>query len=177
MSNDYKNSISEAEELETLLDASDSSIRLKSSSDPVDIDFLPDGVVEAIKESIDAHCSDPIAIIATMGNMFSGMRINDIRDCIVLSDEGRIHHPSREFVRKKVVGMYLDIQQRFAEKSGHLHVAPLYPERNIDPDVIVQGRTGEDDNVICKEAEGSEISKPRIRKKRPKTKILPLEEI
>jgi len=139
-------------------DSDDISIRLKSSRDQVNPDSLSDEYLEALTESIEFYKenNDPIAIITTISHMFSGLRINDIRDRLVIYKNGRVYHPSREFVRKKIVGMYLDVQQRFVEKNPHVSVSPIYKDKNINPDICCHGPIGDEEYYDEEESYPSE---------------------
>jgi len=115
-------------------------IRLMVSGDVLNPERLPETVIDAIIEAI-KHEPDPHAIIASYAYIFCGMRINDIRDRFVLSDQGRTRIASREYVRQKIVVMFQQIYAQYYALHNTLLVSPKYSERNIMYELATNGRS------------------------------------
>lgn len=108
-------------------------IRLKISGQRVDPRRLPDVLVTTIARTFSDLENDPYAVLATYAYTFGGLKINDIKDMIILSDRSGTRKASREYIRQKIVTTFHRIQQNYLLEHGAGNVSPIYHDRNLDP--------------------------------------------
>jgi len=108
-------------------------VRLKISGQRVDPRRLPDFIVATIAKTFADLKDDPYAVLATYAYIFGGLKINDIKDMIILSDRSGTRKASREYIRQKIVTTFHRIGQTYREEHGDCLVSPIYRDRNLDP--------------------------------------------
>ena len=88
---------------------------------------------------------DPFAILSTFAYIFCGLKINDIKMMVILSDKSGTRTASREYIRQKIVSTFLKIQRQYVEKYGDTSLSPRFRPRNLDPAEITVMR---EDRII-----------------------------
>lgn len=106
-------------------------VRLKVAGQSVNSELLPEELVHSFCKAFEEE-KDSIAILSTYAYVFCGLRINDIRDMIVLTDKTGARTASREYVRQKIVSVFTRVKEEHIDRTGNNLIAPSYRARNID---------------------------------------------
>ena len=156
--------------METDLDLSP--IRLKSSQDRVDISKLPEEFINSVIAVVEEYKHDPMMIITMYGHMLTGLRINELRDRIILIEKDKVFHPSREFVRKKIVEIYEAIRKHFHKTHGDITLTPQYSDTVSSTSVLSykQVQTIGDSESEEQDKNETGITGKKGRKRKPKKK-------
>ena len=106
-------------------------VRLKIAGQSVNPDLLPEELILSFCRAFENE-TDNIAILSTYAYVFCGLRINDIRDMIVLTDKTGARTASREYVRQKIVSVFSRVLDEHTDTNGSGSISPRYRARNID---------------------------------------------
>lgn len=117
--------------MKSIKDNKEPRVRLKIAGQPVNPDLLPEELIMSFCKAFDNE-QDNVAILCTYAYVFCGLRINDIRDMIVLTDKNGARTASREYVRQKIVSVFTRVLDEHTEDNGPGSISPKYKSRNID---------------------------------------------
>ena len=132
-------------------------VRLKSSSHRINIDLLPENYLDAVASVLSRADVDPIDKLAFLSYMMASLHVNEIRDRLLIVEKNTVKHPSRELIRKKIVGMCQLIKEEYISQHGDSYVSPQYREDTMvpvistyetstaEPAAVIQYIHGEDD--------------------------------
>lgn len=108
-------------------------VRLRHTGQVINPKRLPEGFIDAVRVFYEQEGGkDPYTVLAVHAYLFTGLKINQIRDLFILSDGNRVRRASREYVRQKVVNGFMRIGEIYRELYGENLVSPLFPESNIE---------------------------------------------
>ena len=110
----------------------DIKVRLKVSGQAVDPTTLPEALIDSMISVFQTE-PDPFAVLSTFAYIFCGLKINDIKDMIILSDRSGTRTASREYIRQKIVTTFHKIQVDYRTTCGETTISPLFKSRNMDP--------------------------------------------
>ena len=117
--------------MQTLNNKPEPKVRLKVAGQSVDADSLPDELIMSFCKAFEKE-TDSISILSTYAYVFCGLRINDIRDMIILTDKTGARTASREYVRQKIVAVLSKVHDEHISLHGDNSISPKYKPRNIN---------------------------------------------
>jgi len=134
-------------------DSSKQNIRIKPET-RVKPEHLPENFIETLSIAFKEE-ADICTVLSVYSYLFRGMKIDEIRDRIIVPDDGGPRIVSREYIRRRIEIFMEKIEPLHYSIHGDCTIAPLIPERNLHPvdrsvriDTIVNTLEMEEENII-----------------------------
>lgn len=122
---------------------------------------LPESFIDTLSEAFKRE-EDICTVLSVYSYLFCSMKIDEIRDRIIVPDDGGPRVVSREYVRRRIELFMNKLQPLHFEMHGECSIAPNFPDRNMHPvdrsvkiDHIASKMDMEDDNIINEQTKDS----------------------
>lgn len=121
----------------------------KSSRNYINANRFPEEILDIITEAC-KQTTDPYYSLIFWAYVFLGLKISEICDLIIITERTNVRHPSREYIRQRIIYMFKLINTIYLEKYGKDTTVSLIHNNN-DSDYQVQISDIYKDIIIHKE--------------------------